>query len=143
MQMASYKRIFALILIAALISTSSAARGGKQIVPEGNIRVLDGKGTLTASIAGVTVPNERVALTELISEPPKLFGRFNHVETFRTPENQIISQVRVTDVAGEMYTPGGHIELNNNGPGFKNVTLKFFSSWNSGIRKNVILYVHH
>lgn len=132
--MASYKRVFALILIIKLVTTSSAFRARTRIVPEG--QASNGHDT----VIGRRAPNgvDHVAFVDIVHIPAIPFWTVQHEETFHTQRQEIITQVRVEDVT--MVVTGGRVQRINNGPGFQNVTLKFYSEWNSGIDKVVALY---
>lgn len=143
--MALYKSIFVLIFIVQFVAISSAARDRSRIVPVGTIRVLQSyRRRFIAGIAGtcISIITDHVALEKSVLLPTHPKGDIiSHEETFRTQGNEIIIQVRISDVT-ERPSPGGHIELINNGPGSRSVTLKFFSTPNSGIHKTVWLYGH-
>lgn len=133
--MASYKRIFALIFIIALIiAISSAARNKNRIVPEG---ILYNGNTV---VMGTRDPNgkDHIVRMQFVYVRAKLFQKVQYQETFYTPRNEVITQIHVEDVT--RHATGSRVELINNGPGCQNATLRFFSKWNSGIDKAVLLY---
>lgn len=130
--MASYKKIFALIVIITLAATSTATRN--RIVPEEIL--YNGHST----VIGERDPNENdyVAFAFTVTRRAKLLGWVELVQTFHTWRQETITQIRVEDPG--MRLTGGRVEVINNGPGSQNVTLKFYSSFNSGIYKDVVLY---
>lgn len=129
----SYKWILDLIFIIELVATSSAVR----VVPEEAI-IPNEQNVL---IIGTRDPNgnDHLVRIKFVSVRAKLFRRVEYQETFHTPRNEIITQVRV-QANPMMHASGTRTTLIDNGPGFQNVTLNFISKKNSRIEQVVMLY---
>lgn len=132
MKMAPNKRIFALILI-KIIATSSATRD--KIVAEESIQLSE---------LGERTADDHLAFAKVINMPARSFGmRISKELHFRTWNNEIITQVLIQDPHIMPVTPGVRFERIHHGPGFQDVTLKFFGIPNTGMTKVVTLYGRH
>lgn len=142
--MASYKEIFALILIIKWIETSSAARPERQIVPLGTVinAPLKGKGKF---LAPWIVPSIATAtFYPFHTELERIDGVRREVtvftDTIKSPRGEVIAAVYIKDVETEQdRTLGGTIELIGFNAEYTDVTLRFSSKKGAVIAKHVML----
>lgn len=142
--MAPNRRVYALLFILNLFFISSTARKKNRIIPDETIGIIRGAvahGKFEAGEIGARIQNDyRLFMVGVYIRPARFFGTVQRERIFQTPKNEIITMVRIEDPEYLPAYTGGLVRITNNGPGFRNVTLKFYSKWNTGINKIVTLY---
>ena len=126
--MASYTMIFALIFTIKLVLAVREAPLGV-VGPNPHNLYL-----------GSRVHGDRLLLQKFIYIPARPFLSFKQVKTIQTPFHEKITRVELEDLKIDGF--GARVKLVNNGPGFRDVTVKFYSQWNHGVHFSVRLYGH-
>ena len=123
--MASYKVIFALILIIKLVIN---------VVPSSAVRNAPLRGMNPSEpeiIFGSRIPGDRLLINKFIYVPARACFTVQDEERIVTPNGELITQIEL--ISQKVSGPEARVQLINNGPGHTNAILKFCSKWNHGI----------